>query len=81
MSRTTIAAIEERLDPARFVRVHRGYFINLDYLAQIESLETGDARLTLWVTAQRSPAAGTRGGHCRIVLFPPHSNLPDHHER
>ena len=45
--RTTMAAIEERLDPARFVRVHRSYFINLDYLAQIESLETGDARLTL----------------------------------
>ena len=45
--RTTMAAIEERLDPARFFRVHRSYFINLDYLAQIESLETGDARLTL----------------------------------
>ena len=45
--RTTMAAIEGRLDPARFVRVHRGYFVNLDYLAQIEPLETGDARLTL----------------------------------
>ncbi len=45
--RTTMAAIEERLDPARFVRVHRSYFINLDFLAQIEPLETGDARLTL----------------------------------
>lgn len=45
--RTTMAAIEERLDPARFVRVHRSYFVNLDYLAQIEPLETGDARLTL----------------------------------
>lgn len=45
--RTTMAAIEGRLDPACFVRVHRSYFVNLDYLAQIESLETGDARLTL----------------------------------
>lgn len=45
--RTTMAAIEERLDTARFVRVHRSYFVNLDYLVQIESLETGDARLTL----------------------------------
>jgi hypothetical protein len=45
--RSTMAAIEERLDPARFVRVHRGYFVNLDYLDQIESLDTGDARLTL----------------------------------
>lgn len=45
--RSTMAAIEERLDPTRFVRVHRGYFVNLDYLAQIEPLDTGDARLTL----------------------------------
>jgi hypothetical protein len=45
--RATMAGIEERLDPSRFVRVHRGYFVNLDYLAEIEPLETGDARLTL----------------------------------
>lgn len=45
--RATMAGIEERLDPARFVRVHRGYFVNLDYLAEIEPLESGDARLQL----------------------------------
>jgi hypothetical protein len=45
--RTTMAGIEERLDPGRFVRVHRSYFVNLDYLAEIEPLETGDARLQL----------------------------------
>lgn len=45
--RTTMAGIEDRLDPDRFVRVHRSYFINLDYLAEIEPLETGDARLQL----------------------------------
>ncbi|MCX7512768.1 LytTR family DNA-binding domain-containing protein [Frateuria hangzhouensis] len=45
--RTTMAAIEERLDPGRFVRVHRSYFVNLDYLSEIEPLDTGDARLKL----------------------------------
>lgn len=45
--RTTMAAIEERLDPSRFVRVHRSYVVNLDYLAEIEPLDTGDARLQL----------------------------------
>ena len=45
--RTTMAAIEERLDPARFLRVHRSYVVNLDYLAEIEPLDTGDARLKL----------------------------------
>ena len=45
--RATMAGIEQRLDPGRFVRVHRGYFVNLDYLAAIEPLDTGDARLQL----------------------------------
>jgi hypothetical protein len=45
--RATMAGIEERLDPQRFVRVHRSYLVNLDYLAEIEPLETGDARLTM----------------------------------
>ncbi|MHA6205047.1 LytTR family DNA-binding domain-containing protein [Dyella soli] len=45
--RATMSGIEERLDPQRFVRVHRSYLVNLDYLAEIEPLETGDARLVM----------------------------------
>jgi hypothetical protein len=45
--RATMAGIEDRLDPVRFVRVHRSFFVNLDYLAEIEPLESGDARLQL----------------------------------
>jgi hypothetical protein len=45
--RATMAAIEQRLDPARFVRVHRSHFVNLDYLVEIEPLESGDARLQM----------------------------------
>ena len=45
--RSTIAGVEERLDPARFQRVHRSYILNLDHLASIEPLDTGDARLHL----------------------------------
>jgi hypothetical protein len=45
--RATMAGIEERLDPTRFVRVHRSYLVNLDYLSEMEPLETGDARLTM----------------------------------
>jgi hypothetical protein len=43
--RATMAGIEGRLDPQRFVRVHRSYLVNLDYLAEITPLDTGDARL------------------------------------
>jgi hypothetical protein len=45
--RSTMTAIQDRLDPTRFVRVHRSYIVNLDCVAQIEPLETGDARLLL----------------------------------
>lgn len=42
--RSTMAAIQLRLDPARFVRVHRSYIVNLDCVMEIEPLESGDAR-------------------------------------
>jgi hypothetical protein len=45
--RVTMAGIEARLDAQRFVRVHRSYVINLDFLMEIEPLETGDARLLM----------------------------------
>jgi hypothetical protein len=45
--RATMAGIEARLDAQRFVRVHRSYVINLDFLAEIEPLDTGDARLLM----------------------------------
>ncbi|MEO8160805.1 MAG: LytTR family DNA-binding domain-containing protein [Arenimonas sp.] len=45
--RITMAAIEPRLDPGRFVRVHRSYMVNLDCLSEIEPLESGDARLVM----------------------------------
>lgn len=43
--RSTIAGIAGRLDPARFARIHRSYLVNLDRVASIEPLDTGDARV------------------------------------
>jgi hypothetical protein len=45
--RSTIAALEGRLDPLRFQRVHRSWLVNLDHVGAIEPLDTGDARLHL----------------------------------
>ncbi|HEX5756560.1 MAG TPA: LytTR family DNA-binding domain-containing protein [Arenimonas sp.] len=45
--RSTIATIETRLDPLRFQRVHRSHIVNLDHVAMIEPLDSGDARLHL----------------------------------
>ena len=36
-----------QLDPARFVRVHRSYMVNLDCIGEIEPLDTGDARIVM----------------------------------
>lgn len=51
-----MTSIQDRLDPARFVRVHRSYIVNLDFLDQIEPLDTGDARLRL-KTGSRIPCS------------------------
>lgn len=45
--RSTMAAIEARLAPAKFVRVHRSHIVNTDYLTAIEPTDAGDARLTM----------------------------------
>ena len=43
--RSTIGGIEAKLDPARFARIHRSYMANIDRIASIEPLDTGDARV------------------------------------
>lgn len=45
--RSTLSDFLEQLDPARFVRVHRSWAVNLDRIAEIEPLDSGDARLRL----------------------------------
>jgi len=45
--RTTMAAIEARLDPSRFRRVHRSVIVNLDQVERIVPLDTGDARIVM----------------------------------
>jgi len=77
--RSTLAALVPRLDPARFVRVHRSWLVNLDFLAEIEPLETGDARLTLRdgtrVPCSRTYRAALRGGGARETPREPASAL------
>ncbi|MFP2933850.1 LytR/AlgR family response regulator transcription factor [Pyxidicoccus sp. 3LG] len=45
--RQSLRALEERLDPARFVRVHRGDIVNLDAVARLEPWTHGDGILVL----------------------------------
>ena len=50
--RSTLADFLEQLDPARFVRVHRSYAVNLDRVAEIEPTDGGDARLKMKDSSQ-----------------------------
>jgi hypothetical protein len=67
--RSTLGALVPRLDPARFVRVHRSWLVNLDFLAEIEPLDTGDARLTLR-DGTRLPCSRTYRGALRGGVAP-----------
>jgi len=60
--RSTIAGIETRLDPDRFVRIQRSYIANLDHVASIEPLETGDARVHMKDGANLPCSRTYRGG-------------------
>jgi two-component system, LytTR family, response regulator len=45
--RETMSALEKRLDPARFVRVHRSAIVNIDRVREIHPLFRGDCTLVL----------------------------------
>ncbi len=47
MLRETLSSLEGRLDPARFLRVHRSTIVNLTRIKSVESHERGDAVVVL----------------------------------
>ena len=63
LKQQTIAAVEQRLDSSRFVRIHRSYLLNLDRLAKIE-LIAKDSRIVILRDGTRLPLS--RAGHTRL---------------
>ncbi|MCC6649801.1 MAG: response regulator transcription factor, partial [Candidatus Eisenbacteria bacterium] len=45
--RDTLAAVEQRLDPATFLRVHRRAIVNLDFVTSIRARATGQLEVLL----------------------------------
>jgi two-component system LytT family response regulator len=43
----TIADLERRLDPAKFLRIHRGALVNVDWVHEVNSWFAGKVVLTL----------------------------------
>jgi two-component system LytT family response regulator len=60
----TLGAAEALLDPARFVRIHRSYLLNLDRIARVE-LYAKDSRVAILRDGKRLPVS--RAGYARLA--------------
>lgn len=67
--RDTMAKLLDRLDPDGFVRVHRSYIVRLNFIAEIEPLESGDARIHL-ENGQQIPVSRRYRDQLRAQLAP-----------
>src|SRR5262249_9794444 len=65
--RDTLAALEARLDPNRFVRIHRSATVAVDRVATITPLSHGDAEVVLR-DGTRLPASRTWRDRLRSAL-------------
>ena len=63
LKQQTIAALEQSLDPGRFVRIHRSAIVNLDRVVKIEPY-TKDTRLAVLAGGKQLPVS--RSGYARL---------------
>jgi two-component system LytT family response regulator len=59
-----IAVLEESLDPARFVRIHRSAVVNLERIARIEPYGK-ESRIAILADGARLPIS--RSGYARLL--------------
>jgi two-component system LytT family response regulator len=60
----TLGSVEAALDPARFVRIHRSYLLNIDRIARVE-LYAKDSRVAILRDGTRLPVS--RAGYARLA--------------
>jgi len=63
LKQTTLTALEEQLDPKRFVRIHRSFILNIDRLAKVE-LYAKDSRVAILTDGTRLHVS--RSGYSRL---------------
>jgi two-component system LytT family response regulator len=59
----TLTEVESSLDPARFVRIHRSYLLNLEWLSRVE-LDARENRVAVLTDGRRLPVS--RAGYARL---------------
>jgi two-component system LytT family response regulator len=60
----TLAAVDSLLDPARFVRIHRSYLLNIERIARVE-LYAKDSRIAILRDGTKLPVS--RAGYARLA--------------
>lgn len=63
LKQQTISSLETALDPRRFLRLHRGYLVNVDRIARMEA-NTKDTWLAVLTDGSRIPVS--RAGYARF---------------
>jgi two-component system LytT family response regulator len=63
LKQQTMKYYEDQLDSKQFVRVHRSYIINIDYIAQIEPYEKDSYRIAL---KNKAVVPVSRSGYKRL---------------
>lgn len=67
LKQQTISSLEASLDPARFVRVHRSFIVNLERVAKIEPY-TKDTRLAILSDGAQVPVSRAGYGRLRELM-------------
>lgn len=66
LKQQTIASLETGLDPARFMRIHRSYIVNLERVARLEPY-TKDSHVAILSNGTQLPVS--RAGYARLREF------------
>jgi two-component system LytT family response regulator len=67
LKQQTLSDLESSLDPARFVRIHRSYVLNLDRLSRIDT-EGGEPKGVLLTDGTRLPLSRSGYGRLKSLL-------------
>ena len=67
LKQQTISSLETSLDPARFLRIHRSYIVNLERVTKIEPYGK-DTHLSILSDGTRLPVSRSGYGRLRAVL-------------
>ncbi len=66
LKKQTLSQVEERLDPAKFIRIHRSFILRLDRLSRIE-LYAKDSRMAILRNGKQIPIS--RSGYERLKIL------------